>query len=452
MIRLSPEKVLIGLIFISLALKFFLIPFNQGMWWDEAVYLGLGRSISQGFYALEAGTTLETFRPPLFPFLITMIRESVIAVRIFVALTSVLAVFSVYLLGREYFNRRIGLLSALLTGTSFYFVFFSIKALSEPLLIAMISFSMIYFHRWIKEDNTKNICLSGIFMALALLTRYFAVLLFFSYLAYFIYMKRFDRRPLQFFAAAGLVMLPWFIMNQLSYGNPIGAVFSNLGFYSEEIVYPLQRTLQEVAIALGPAIIALPLGFFMLSKKFRRNSQLLFFVALSLGFFALLHHREPRYLLSFYPAYAIVSGYALNKIHKHDFTRLALPAVLVTLMVIMSWSLQVAWVDRVAASGLINGTIGLKEFVQPGETVLAQSYPYVYYFSEAKARKFPVLEEEMGNTVRNNSITYILYHKFEDGNPGYVHEYFRQFEVVKKFEEWNDPDAVIIYKINDEFR
>ena len=449
MSRPSLDKIVIGLIFISLVLKFFIIPFNQGMWWDEAVYLGLSRSISQGYYALELNTTLETFRSPLFPLLITPIRESALAVRFFAAITSIVAIFGVYLLGKEMFNKRTGLLAALLTSGSFYFVFFSIKALSEPLLVALVSFSMYFFHKWTKNDKTVNIYLAGIFTGLAIMTRYFAGILFISYLVYFAFSEKKHKMILEFLSGCFLILFPWFVMNQLSYGNPVGALISNLGFYSKEVAYPLERTLEEIVLAMGPLLIALPLGVAALSKKTRSNLQLMSFTIFSLGFFALLHHKEPRYLLSFYPAYAVISAYAINKIRSIDKTKLVIPTVFVIMMLTTAWALQTAWVDRVAASGLINATTSLKEFTEPGETVLAQSYPYVYYFAGTNARKFPYIEEDVGNTIRNNSIRYVLYHKFEDGNPAYAADYFKRFEVVKTFEEWRDPEAVVIYRINE---
>lgn len=446
---LSTEQFILVLLIFSLFAKFVLIPFNQGMWWDEAVYLSLGRSITQGFYSLEQNITLETFRPPLFPLIISPLHGSVLAARFFVAIMSIIAVFCIYLLGKEIFNKRTGLIAALFTSAGFYFVFFTTKVLSEPLLIIMISMSMYFFHKWTKEGKTIQIYLAGIFAALAFLTRYFGAILFFSYIAYFILSKKKDKRILEFLSGYFIVLSPWFFMNQLYYGNPLGALYANLGYYLKEVIIPLSRTFNEVLLVMGLTLITMPIGFILAAKNYRKHLQILSFLVLSLAFFAILHHKEPRYLLSFYPVYSIIAACGLNQFSKFNKTKFVVPVILSLLMIPMMWGLQASWIDRASASGLINATHELKSLTMPGEVVLAQSYPYVYYFAERSARKFPYIEEEVANTVRNNSIRYVLYHKFEDGNPEYAAEYFKRFEIVKRFEEWKDTEAVIIYRINE---
>ncbi len=85
-------KIIIIIIILVFVAKLFVLPLIQGFWWDEVVYLQLSESISHGYYSFEPFMNIETFRPPVFSFLITPFSGDVLAIRLLVFVLSVLSV------------------------------------------------------------------------------------------------------------------------------------------------------------------------------------------------------------------------------------------------------------------------------------------------------------------------------------------------------------------------
>ena len=81
---------------------------NQGLWWDEAVYLGLAQNMiaGEGYFLNAPGT--ESFRPPLFPGLIAFswlfTGPVEAAARLIPFIAAITAVLMTYVLGRELYG------------------------------------------------------------------------------------------------------------------------------------------------------------------------------------------------------------------------------------------------------------------------------------------------------------------------------------------------------------
>src|SRR3989344_3551412 len=93
------------------------------LWWDEATYLAAGRYWAFGdtLWAVEAA------RPPLFMLLIALFYKlgfNELWIRFLtVVVPSLFIVFLTYLLGKELYNEKVGLIAALLASVSWMFLF-----------------------------------------------------------------------------------------------------------------------------------------------------------------------------------------------------------------------------------------------------------------------------------------------------------------------------------------
>ena len=76
---------------------------NRLLWWDEAVYLSLGKSILKGKY--EITPDRDTFRPVLFPVLVALsfLVDGEFLVRTLVAIFSIFSIISAYYMGKKLF-------------------------------------------------------------------------------------------------------------------------------------------------------------------------------------------------------------------------------------------------------------------------------------------------------------------------------------------------------------
>lgn len=478
--KISHWKAIVAVIvLVSLAGKLYVISQTDGLWWDEAVYIGLGRALSSNQYTLDPELPLESFRPPMTPLITSSFYWSAQYSRALIAFISLLSVLAAYYLGKEVLGEDAGLLAAAFTATSHIFVFFSAKLMSEPLFIIFFSLSLIFFSRWTKRSERWDMLLCGIFAGAAFMTRYLAYALVLAYIIYFLAplarKKKPDVRSLSHFLAGFVASLvPWFWIGYVYYGNPVGSFITNLNIWTFSFSQTFLEGLSMMSGTLNYVWIFLAIGLltFYQSRRKRRDSLWICVavLAISVAFFLGSSHKEARYLLSFMPAYVLLAAFGAERVfHMGDaWKRLAVAAICVLSVASLAYGLSAAWEDRHSASGLYYASQELAGLAYPGEYILTQSYPYVYMAgmravnycdnyvnNEAwEACQAQIIARTWEATsalplLEKYNITYILSSKFELMNPARTVAYFnREFEKVKSWEQWGDPDAIAIYRVN----
>jgi len=443
------NHVLFIIIVIFLFAGSFLIQTNEGLWWDEAVYMGLGQSIMKGYYSLDAEMSIESFRPFMFPLLSSPLSYSLTSVRYLALIISMFAIVSVYTASKKY-----GIWSVFFTATFSSFIYFSTKVLSESLFIIFLSLSLISFYKANKGDK-RYLILCGVFTSLATMTRYLGGILILSYFIFYIYQAVKTRKPLNpmiYILAVLISLIPLYFVGYAYYGNPIGTIESNMYEYGKsQQFHTFYEGLQQIVTGLNILLIAIIPGLYFMLKKKEVNIFLITFV-ITIVAFLILPHKEPRYLLTFLPIYAIIGAYGVGEVlNKIKTTRIKWITVLI-LIVIFSYAAfsgyQNAYNDRLAATGLVDACKDVNSLTD--QNIMATSYPYVYYLSETRAIEFPDNQSMVMETIRRENIEYVIVYKFEPENPDYVNTYFENnpnFEKVKTYYQWGDPEAAVIYKI-----
>ncbi len=447
---------LIAASLISIAAASFL---NEGMWWDEAVYLGLGSSIQKGFYSLSASEMVDTFRPPVFPLIISPFSGSVPLSRMLVMLISALSIAAVYFMSKEIFGKDVALFSSLFVSTNQLFVFFSTKILSESLFVLVLSASMLFF---LRRRRPANAFASGAFAGLSLMTRYLGTILLASYAAYlaYLFIVKKDREVLTSaaFMSVGfmLAVSPWLAMSHAYYGSIFGAYFDNFAVYSGSFASDFSSFPADFYGIFGLQIIPLALGLYIMLRDGNTGYRplLLLLFALPLAFFLMTFHREPRYVLSYMLVYAMLCGIAtvrpdgIGRIGRYSRH---MPAVAIFICILTAVSgISGALNDRYSGESLIAGSLYLKNMTRVGDVVMTESRPYIYYFSQRDAVRFPDDPEAIGRISMERGAKFVFVYKFEPGNPPYAADYFDNrtgFERIKSFGQWGDPGAVRIYRI-----
>ena len=475
---MQSQHIITSIALLSFAGMLALTALNQGLWWDEAVYLSLGRAIQSGQYTLDPTYSLESFRPPLFPLLLSPLVNSIILSRIFVFIVSILAAVSVYFLTKEVFNEKTAMWSLLLFTTSYLFIFFSEKILSEPLFIIFVSLSLMYFSRFTKAGTGKCLALSGLFAGLAFMTRYIGFLLILSYLLYFAYSLyrkniRFSQFGIFIFALF-LVSLPWTVLSAVYYQNPIGGFIENIKVFSLSTGYDIFVSnflnlfgYQGLTALLIPVLLFFSV-YFSRKQKLQGGQGLVFLAFfVFIIYFLLLPYKEIRYFLSFLPIISALSAFGLTRIL--DSFRNPWPVIAVILVLSIASMLvgfQAGWENRLASVSMIEASQYLKT-LDTG-TVLTQMYPYVYYFSGKNSVQFcenhfvnPGFEECQEDLITNNfnpekitelvnkyNIKYVLFYRLEPTNPEKIYNYLESrpdFRKIQSFEEFG-AEAAAIYE------
>jgi len=449
------EKILVVcIILLTLIFTVGLWNANKGLWWDEAVYLSLGKAILQGEYVIDIDK--DSFRPPLFPFLVAISYPIAgeISVRFVVLLFTIFGIVGTYYLGKTLFNGGVGLLAALLLLSSSLYIYFSQKILTEVVFVTLFSLALTTFYIGMKKR--KYLYISAILTGLVCLTRYFGYFLPIIYLLYIVLNKKFDlfKKQESWIAVILflLTLIPSFITGTVYYGSPIGGIIRNIIVYQIASVQPLNFYFVNSWSIFGLSAILVPVGIYFSLKKPKKNTTLLLIATLlPLIIFSAMPHKETRYFVSFLPAFATLSAFSVQKIlNIKKIRKMEVPFVLLmTIFVILGFLLgyQLTLSDSKSGKALKDGALLIKELTKSDEMVISESYPYVNYYADRIALRPPATREQFYDYFQEHNIQYVLVYVFEPGNPEYLIEELdtEKFEKLDWFSQWGQ-EAVIVYK------
>jgi 4-amino-4-deoxy-L-arabinose transferase-like glycosyltransferase len=438
-------------ILVSILTVTYFLGTERGLWWDEVVYLSLGRSILRGGYGIPPNR--DIFRPIVFPLLVALgfLFDGEVLIRIIVEIFSILGVLSTYYLGKKLYDTKIGLLSAFILSFSPIYIFFSQKILAETVFITLSSLALTTFYIGI-EKNKKFIYISAFLTGISILTKYFGFFLLIFYLIYILLRKKISMiKEKEFYLILIILFLtltPWFLINNLYYGNPIGGMFENADIYlplhaNEPFYFFFVNSWQ----IFGLTFIFIPIGLYYSIKKFD-NNNLLVLIACVLPFivFSLTQHKEIRYMTAFLPAFSCVSAYGIQNIPKK---LKVYTLVLLGFLIMINFYLGSKSVaqEKIEFNALKEGSIFIKNLTSPDEYIMSESYPYLSYYADRTSIRPPKEKEDFYKLFDKHNITFVFVDVMELGNPNYILSELNtaKFEKLKSFSEWNK-ERVIIYR------
>jgi Ca2+/Na+ antiporter len=138
-----------------------------------------------------------------------------------------LAIFLFYFLGKEIYNRQIGILAALLGAASIWFLLMSSTMMSHTSSLFFACFFLLYLFRSLKNPSLANGALTGIGLGMAFLIRpYNAVLFSFPFLVYYAFhffrdMRLKLKNAMAFALTTIAIISALLVYNQLTNGDPL---------------------------------------------------------------------------------------------------------------------------------------------------------------------------------------------------------------------------------------
>jgi len=322
----------------SIRLYYFILVGNQPLWWDEACYGSLARNLISGIWNgtnLIVGETL--IRPPLFPFLWSLLMRlnlSETISRFFLEfIPSVLSVFFVYLVGKEIFNKKTGLIAAFIFSVLWIHIFYTIRLLTNIPAMAFLFLSVYYFIISTKKKlNLKFLTISLFLLSISTLMRYPNGIIFFVYFIILLIGKQVLIKE-KFFWISGIIgilpMFLFFLINLIKYGNIFPAFFGG-GYINtgESIITPFAYNLLNfipaflqniffIFFILGLIIILFHLLIsynFVHKKSELRNSLLIILFLVSIYSFFIFYMRgaEDRWLFATTLPICIIAARGIN--------------------------------------------------------------------------------------------------------------------------------------------
>jgi len=339
----------------------FAIKFNQynDLWWDAASYIGMAKYIfSNGKLGLFE--PMKTILLPIFLGIGWKIGLNVIYFgKILAFLFSIASLAFVYLIGKELFDRKVGLIATIILFFNVLFFIFIFRIYTEMLSICFILGAIYFMIRFSNKPSPHYLrylflFLSALFSVLAFVNKYPNALIIGILELYLLY-DFCKNKKLCYLIAFNVfllpLVLPFLISNYLLFGDPLYLFNlsqeyfkSNLGHFYDLRTFPgIPRLLFEntdliyFKSLLYLFNILLPFMFVgiwkIIKDKGERHYEKILLILLPaivfFCFFEVFYLKQERYILSIFPMISLFIGYGLSKFNR----KLVHPALFIYIIV-----------------------------------------------------------------------------------------------------------------------
>lgn len=483
----EPYKILLAVVMIiGIVVRFYFynIAKNQAHWWDTLAYGGLAKNILYGLWNDNVFLAHEAIiRPPMLPWLWTFLLKfgfSDAGTLLFLEIIpSILCIWLIYLIAKELYDEKIGLIAAFISCFSWIFLFYSARIMTDIPSLFFSLVSIYFFVKGYEELKTKEFALAVVFLALAVMTRYSYGLIAVVYIIFLLIVHRhhfLKKKGFWFGGIMGAVpLILYVIFNLIKYGSllPAGSVYSQsaaekagFAYYVFGFVPYILQNVFLILFLLGLALVIWEafIGYDSLSKIKRVRSNI-FNVIMMLSFFVffvfILRAAEDRYLMSIVPFMFILVGLALVELYKFlkGYSRHIAIIAVIGLLLFGAYS-QISF-GKVLVDNKKESYKQMKETFEwikdntPVDAVLGGEGidPYAIYYSERKIVLNYTSNDLPGYSKRAD---YMILHKFEyqtEALVNYVNENTGENKIfVPIFASFFDAEqkqpAVIVYKVN----
>ncbi|QQG38447.1 MAG: glycosyltransferase family 39 protein [Candidatus Woesearchaeota archaeon] len=312
-----------------------LFPIPQELIWDEAVYLQHTDIISGG-----SNTYNEFyFRPPILPLILSIgkiFADSLIPSYFIVALISALGTIFIYLLGKELFNKQVGVISSIMLALSPFLIQTSHQILTDNTAITISLISLYLFIKAIKTKKNYLFVLAGVFLSVSILTKYTSLILIPTILLFALFNNTKIRNYLSTIIGFLIPMIPFFIFLTLNNINILSPFLTYLNASRAETLPILCNYTKSFLIVfpiitiLGLILLLMPL----IKNKLNKNDLILaIWITAFLAFMQTIHYREPRYLLVIAPPIFLLSSRGIYFFFKE---KLKFKKITITLFILLA--------------------------------------------------------------------------------------------------------------------
>ena len=317
------KKYLIIILTFSTLIRLILLSIPTEIWWDEAVYISIGKHLFSG----GASGFIEYQRPLILPLLLGIAWkiniDPITAGRTLAIICSLATIYMTYLITKKIHNEKAGILAALILSITGYFIYFSTKILTDIPSILLI---LIATNELINKDLTrKNIITAGIMTALAFLTRFTSLPLIIAiFLGIIISTTKTRQKPKNiitnlatYLLSFSITLAPYLIYMQQKYNDPLFSISNAITNINETKIY-YANSITDIAhqlILQNPLLILSILGIYFWAKTIdRKKLTILILLATSAIALYTIPINILRYTLILLPFLCITAGSGLCKL------------------------------------------------------------------------------------------------------------------------------------------
>jgi len=408
---------------------------NQPIWWDEAEYMA-----SAKYFAFDIPYDPNIQRPILFQFIASFFLRAGLGEMsikfILVLLPSVLLVWAVYFLGKEMFNKKVGLIAALLISASWTLLFWTARIQPDYLSMSFQILAIALMWKYWKNPKAKLIIFSGIFAGLGVHFKISGFLIPIIFVLFIFCKDRFSalkNKHYYYFAIAFLLTLtPYFIWSYVLFDTPLGFTHNYSPTTNLQLDFPWKENLIFFHTLAGNVLLVLFLFGAILAFKFLfyidvliKNKRkcfdpeifsILVIIVISLFYIFWIRETQDRWVFLWLPFIFFFVGNSLmfiyNQIKKHQ--------KIIAIILVGGLLLFAVYSQVNQANGLIEARktsylpvkeagIWIKENSQKTDVVFSNSEHQNAYYSERETIHF--YKDKSGNWQESNFNDFIDLYK-----------------------------------------
>ncbi len=457
----DPWLVLLVIILIlGSAVRIYYINIDQAAWWDAADYLS-GAKVIGGRIPVDYNYEFNPRRPFFLPLLwggLYRLGFDELAINITELLFSIAAILLVYLVGKEMYDKKVGVIAAFGMAVYWEHIFYTPRFMTEVPATALW-LAMVYFF-WKgyvkKEKPRKNLLLAGVFAGWGFFTRLTSIL-FALFLLLFLLITdklKFLKNKNIWLAllVAVLIMTPFLIYTQVQGGGlaqttrlgerydvvkGFKGIMEYVGFFYNihDASFLFLPFFILFLFGLIYLLVSLILGFDLLIKGDEVELKKIVFLFLWILVFLVNfgaftgpnNPMQPRYLMYAVPAMMIIVAVGSLKIY--DFLKKYNKYVavgLVSILIIAGGYYQLNHAVLITKDkqgsyyAVKQAGLWLKENSNKNAIIVSESIYQNLYYSERNTYLFNKTEEEFNQFVRDKKPDFMVISVFE---PYFTPEY-----------------------------
>ncbi len=411
----KPENLLIVFIIIgAFALRWYYLDMSAGqaLWWDEAEYMSAAKH-----WAFNVPYDLNPQRPPLFQLAAALLlmlgfNEFILKLLIIV-IPSTILIYLTYFLGKELFDKKIGLFAALASAGMWSYLFWSARFQPDFLSMCFQLLSLVYFWKLFKEPSRKSAIFAGAFAALGFYFKISALLVPASIFVFVLFKDRLaflkNKNYWIAFFSFVITMIPFMLWQYSLFGNPLafapsyglegGSAARPLGWGAVEFFYSFPGGLLSLFFVAGLALILFKIivSFDLMLKEEKRRlnpelfSLIVLIVVTSFYVFYIQGVIEDRWMFLAAPFIFIFAGYgALEIISKLGVKSNSAKAFIILIILAIFFYYQLSHTNALIENKMPSykevkeAALWIKDNSDKSDSIVSASYTQMTTYAERK--------------------------------------------------------------------
>lgn len=356
--------------------------------------------------------------------------------------SSLLTAFFIFLIGKRYFGKFGGVLSAFFFLFIPYNIYFTRVILPEPMATMFIVSSLWFFIKFINDNKKWQLYLSALLFAISLLIKPFTFFygIFFFYLAVkkFTFKGIFKNIPLLVFL--DIALIPFFLWRIWINQYPAGIPFFTWAFNGDSIRFRPAFWRWIFGERLGRLILGIwglvPFAFGILNtKKTLVHQILLFGMFLYISVFATASVRHDYYQIFAIPAIALTltAGAVYLWEEKSINKWIARPLLIFSLVMMLGMGVyQIKEFYKVNHPEIIAAGEALDKLAPKDAKVIVPYNGDTAFLYQTKRFGWPAVDDSIENLIKKGASYYVSV-DFSDPDTKYV---MSKYKVVEKTERY----------------